>query len=508
MCAMKNEKTLLLVFIHGFKGTDHTFHTFPADLKALISHTLPDLNIVPCQYPQYETRGDLGDTVDRFRGWLEAKVIDLEMNGKEGGGISGLSGEERVRVILVGHSMGGIVAAEAALNIVKDGEARGRDSWQDETGNAANPHRQRTWHDNATKNVEEDSNNYNDTSRTSSSPELGTAASMFPYIQAILAFDTPFLGISPGVLAHGAEEHINQASAAYKAFDMANKFFGGSSPSSKTPVSAANAEMRGLPTSDGSTTTSGSWSKWGKFVAYGGAAAAIAGAAGAAYLTRNQISQGFAWAGSHLEFVGCLGRGAELQRRVEKLVKLQKTHGIGFVNFYTCLSEKVSKQTQYAGSVLGQDRTFCVIPQSSQSGVSPTGTKRTAPRSDDPPPKRRRSYKEELEAQAAIREETKRCKEVKNFADDPMKSKGQWEKCVNEVAEDEVRAHTSMFEPKRNSDYYAMVPRARDWVVKAVNNVWINGAGQEGKNDEFGGQQKKDQNENTNEGHSEEDVMI
>lgn len=506
MCAMKNKKKLLLVFIHGFKGTDHTFHTFPADLTALISHTLPDLNIIWYQYPRYETRGDLGDTVGRFRIWLEAKVMDLEMDGKEEGGISGLSGEERVRVILVGHSMGGIVAAEAALSIVKDGEAQRGRSWQDENKNATTSHEWRKRHENATINAEEEDNNYNNTSTASSSPESGTATSMFPYIQAILAFDTPFLGISPGVLAHGAEEHINQASAAYKAFDAANRFFGGNSPSSTTPVPVANPATTGLPAADGSTASTGGWSKWGKVAAYGGAAAAIAGAAGAAYLTRNQISQGFAWAGSHLEFVGCLGRGAELQKRVEKLVRLQRTHGVGFANFYGCLSEKVSKQTQYAGSVLGQDRTFCIIPRSSRTGVSHTGNKRTAPRNEDPPPKRRRSSKEEAEAQAAIREEMKRGEELKDFSDDLTKSKGQWVKCVNDAAEDELRAHTSMFAPNQNPDYYAMVPRARDWVLEVVDKTWINGAEQEGGSRSVGGGQTEDRDENAKEGSSAEDV--
>lgn len=62
-------KTLLLVFIHGFKGGDHTFHTFPADLRALLQHALPKIEVLTALYPPYETRGDLKECVARFKEW-------------------------------------------------------------------------------------------------------------------------------------------------------------------------------------------------------------------------------------------------------------------------------------------------------------------------------------------------------------------------------------------------------------------------------------------------------
>jgi len=62
-------KTLLLVFIHGFKGSDDTFGGFPADLRALLAHTLPKIDVVSVQYPQFETRGELKDAVARFKEW-------------------------------------------------------------------------------------------------------------------------------------------------------------------------------------------------------------------------------------------------------------------------------------------------------------------------------------------------------------------------------------------------------------------------------------------------------
>lgn len=51
------KKTLLLCFIHGFKGGDDTFGGFPEHLRALVSHGLPNLDVRAIVYPKFETRG-------------------------------------------------------------------------------------------------------------------------------------------------------------------------------------------------------------------------------------------------------------------------------------------------------------------------------------------------------------------------------------------------------------------------------------------------------------------
>jgi hypothetical protein len=63
------KKTVLLVFIHGFKGGDDTFDRFPPHLQALLSHALPAFNIVQIRYPRFETRGDLKEAVANFKDW-------------------------------------------------------------------------------------------------------------------------------------------------------------------------------------------------------------------------------------------------------------------------------------------------------------------------------------------------------------------------------------------------------------------------------------------------------
>lgn len=452
------KKTLLLVFIHGFKGSDHTFHSFPVDLRALLSFALPKIDIVSVQYPKFETRGDLHKCVADFKEWLQNKVIDIEVSHQT----PSPTVDPSVHVILCGHSMGGIVAAETLLSIAKDEPLPIPRSF--DTADSTNSTTTDDTNGKRATNLPVDEPDQ----KPSSGPPPEQTKLFFPYVKAVLAFDTPYLGISPGVLAHGAEEQINHASTAYKAFDAATQLFGWGSPRSASPQPIANASSRGLPAPEDA---SGSGRNWGKYAMYGGAAAAVAGAAGAAYLSWNQINQGLAWASSHLEFVGCLGRGAELQKRVEDVVELTKTHNIGFADFYTALSEEVSRKTANAGAIVGQERTFCVVPNDARRNESPTGTKRNAPSAETPQPKRRRTKSEQ-----DMEREMEEGEKVKEYAEDMSKNKGTWVKCVNPFVGDELRAHTSMFEAKRNPDYHRMLPRARDYIVDWVDQSWYEGS--------------------------------
>jgi len=173
-------------------------------------------------------------------------------------------------------------------------------------------------------------------------PELNSF--MFPYVQGVLAFDTPYLGISPGVVAHGAEEHYNTATSALTQLSGLTGAIWGTKAAADAEGSKDKKPIAALPAPPPSNAPVPMWQKWGKVAAIAGAGAAVVAAGGAAYLKREEITSGWSWATSHLEFVGCLMKGQELQKRVAGVVRLNKELHVGFGNLYTRLGKKaVSK---------------------------------------------------------------------------------------------------------------------------------------------------------------------
>lgn len=51
------------------QGGNLTFGRFSEHLKDLVAKELPKINVEVLVYPKYETRGDLGECVMRFRTW-------------------------------------------------------------------------------------------------------------------------------------------------------------------------------------------------------------------------------------------------------------------------------------------------------------------------------------------------------------------------------------------------------------------------------------------------------
>lgn len=187
---------------------------------------------------------------------------------------------------------------------------------------------------------------------------------MFPYISAVLAFDTPYLGISPGVVAHGAEGHYNTASSLFTELGGLSSAIWGTTKVAEGQDKATKP-VKALPAPPAAEVKGSSWGKWGKLAAIAGTGIAVAAGGTAAYLNRDQISQGWSWASSHLEFIGCLARPEELKKRVAGIVTLNKELGIGWGNIYTRLGHKaLSKNdgTTLVGSVIGNTRTFCNLP--------------------------------------------------------------------------------------------------------------------------------------------------
>ncbi|PVI05172.1 hypothetical protein DM02DRAFT_610773 [Periconia macrospinosa] len=372
------KKTLLLCFIHGFKGGDNTFGNFPSHLKAILQHALPKVTVLAITYPKYETRGDLAECVARFRDWLQEKVIDLEVANAT----PSPTVDPSVRTILVGHSMGGIVAAETLLSLV---------------------------------NEEPIHSPQNSASSISDASQL-----LFPYIQGIMAFDTPYLGIAPGVVAHGAEKHWNTANSAYTAYNnVAGAFGWGKSAKPSGPPMDASRALPAASVADAGADAAAApiWQKYGRVALFAGAAGAVAAGGAAAYLKRDQLSAGLAFATSHLEFVGSLARPEEMRKRLASIAKLTETRDLGFINLYTTLGHAVDSQQKSAwtGKVSGRDRTFCNLP------------------------------------------------------------KGELKKlfipAVNDKSEAETWAHMTMFEPKNNPGYYTMSEEAKEHIIDWIEET-------------------------------------
>jgi len=229
-----------------------------------------------------------------------------------------------VHTILIGHSMGGIVAADTILALASDLSV----------------------------------------SSTAHTSEAGLNSLMFPYVGGVLAFDTPYLGISPGVVAHGAEEHYNSASAALSQLSGLTGALWGTKAATQENKKEPVAALPAPPPAEASVSGS-PWQKWGKIAMIAGAGVAVAGGGVAAYMNREQITSGWTWVGSHLEFVGCLMRGEELQKRVKSMVILNRELGVGWGNLYTRLGKKAMSKdgTTMVGSVIGNQRTFCNLPK-------------------------------------------------------------------------------------------------------------------------------------------------
>lgn len=255
---------------------------------------------------------------------LEEKVIDLEVAA----GTPSPTVDPSVRTVLIGHSMGGILAVESVLGIASEQPIYSEDGIE-----------------------------------KSEIPNFSSL--LFPYVQGVLAFDTPFLGISPGVVAHGAEGHYQAASATLTQLSGLGASLWGANQAATRSAPAASKAVGPAQKNQGG----GGWPAWGKAAMMVGAAGAVAAGGAAAWLNREQIGQGFSWMSSHLEFVGCLARAEELKKRVQCMVQLSEEMKLGYANLYTRLGKAAApKQTSVVGTIMGKDRTFCNLPKEMQAG--------------------------------------------------------------------------------------------------------------------------------------------
>lgn len=276
---------------------------------------------------------------------------------------------------------------------------------------------------------------------------------MFPHIQGLLAFDTPFLGIAPGVISHGAEEHYKTASTAYTAIsEVAGLFgYGSSSKNDSTTIPGSTGKKSSTPLALPASTTDAaatpSWQRLGRYAMFAGAAGAVAaGGAAALYSQKDRFTAGWGWMSSHLEFVGCLARPVDLRKRVESLGQLRQERGINSINLYTCLGKAA---TPVSANPLTDD-TSTKNRSSSLIFRIPRSTQRTfchLPEDYDP-------------NETAVN----------------TGSGLQWVKAVNDKAPNETTAHVSMFLPRDNPAYYNLAHDAAETLVSWIDQSWYDSA--------------------------------
>lgn len=159
----------MLIFIHGFMGDETSFRSFPAHLHRLLTVLVAETHTVHTKiYPRYRSKRNIAFARDDFSRWLEPHEDDS------------------TDVVLFGHSMGGLLAAEVVL--------------LPPPSPASRPFKHRI---------------------------LGT-----------INFDVPFLGMHPGVVRSGL------ASIFKPAEDPEDKYSPGTSPGLAADGSSSSGPMR------------------------------------------------------------------------------------------------------------------------------------------------------------------------------------------------------------------------------------------------------------------------
>ncbi|KAI0420963.1 hypothetical protein F5X98DRAFT_371448 [Xylaria grammica] len=330
-------RTLLLCFLHGFKGNDDTFRSFPEDLKAQVAKQLPEGdNVEAVVYPKYETKGELGQCSKAFLSWLKERVMDVR---KAHCGKPWPPNDREVGVILVAHSMGGFVASDTLFLILNERLAGDQEA---------------------------------------------SDLPIFPLIQGILTFDTPFNGLARSMFVYGAFSNYQKVSSVFNVMTAL----------SAAPAAFGKTAFRRTTTSLPSRGSSNpAWQGWQLVAVRTGTVGAIAAGGVAAYMHREKIMDGmrsmrninkesvkegyqqgvdtlsqglayinrgnvgrsFEYMSDHFTFVGALLKQQELARRLERMALLK---GIGIHDYYTSLGENGT----WSGGYFVPERTFCAIP--------------------------------------------------------------------------------------------------------------------------------------------------
>ena len=330
------DQLLLLVFIHGFKGSsDTTFQDFPSRLTYNLQQTYPGLHVKSLVYPTYDTRGSLAAAVESFVEWLTEQTVTLESkpefhpttgefvpNSGKGGGMGS------VKIVLAGHSMGGLVAVDAALAIAQ--------SSADQQANTP--------------------------------VEKRASLKLWPRVVGVLAYDTPYYGVHPGVFKHGINKYAGYLQTAQSIGTLfAPMGVGLAARWNSERQSRAQAENDtnatiDTPPSRSSTSAASprATANWRTaLMATGAVALASGAAASAAYFNKDKINGAYGWVTDHLAFVSNLWDDHALRLRLDRLVDQPQ---ILFHCYYTRLPSTSRAANPNTDAAAPRDRTFIILP--------------------------------------------------------------------------------------------------------------------------------------------------
>lgn len=270
-------KTVLLVFVHGFQGGKDSFAQFPQELESQLQKQvdLADVKFRAIVYPPYDTKGDFNLAVSKLRDWIQNLVIDLE---SESGASSPILNQS-VKVVLLGHSMGGLVSADVILDVHAE----------------------------------------------------YAPAPLFPGIVGLVALDSPMLGLAPTLWTNGVDGLFKKGKTVY---ESASSIAALGSGLFASKVMEARSDQKLIEEKEGKKSSGLGW----KSIAAISAAGALA-AGGALYSQKETIGRGYTWITDHLEFISTLRATEQLSQRT---VKVNSIEQVKFSCYYTILTSKKS----------------------------------------------------------------------------------------------------------------------------------------------------------------------
>lgn len=270
-----------------------------------------------------------------------------------------------------------------------------------------------------------------------------TDTPIFPPIQGILTFDTPYNGLARSMFVYGAFSNYQKVSSVFNVMTAISA----AAPSQLGKLAMKRGARSAVP----AARSTAAWKGWQLVAVRTGTVGAIAAGGVAAYMHRKKIMEGmksmknlsresvqqsvkegyqqsvdaigqglayinrgnvgrsFEYLSDHFTFVGALMKQQELSRRLERMGELK---GVGIHDVYTSLGEN----GVWSGGYFVPERTFCAVPDPSHA------------------------------------------------------ANHLFSRQVIQNINDEIQAHMSMFLPDKNPDYEAMTEDASNRVISWFND--------------------------------------